>query len=463
MNQDLKSPLDSRWRWLLTRAAWFGGCALLLIACAVAGVVYYASSAARADLAREVAYVRKLGAPLTTIELQQSYQPAAGLPDLTAEMEKLITIADDAAFKETMDQLRPVFSAELPAPGEPWPELPEIEKFLAQHLDLLAFAKTLPDRKFTVRFSADLTLGLAASNRHAMNLVDCAQLLRLQLRVDMYRERWDDAAQRILELLAWGNALQREPLVTSQMMRSGTVGWAMRDLERLLPHAKLSDSTLLRLQTAFQQLDMHRPQQLAIRSERACLYTLSTWPFEMVATEGDWEVTSTEYVERHLAAGPKIPRDAALMLSYYRRLDDAAQVSIYRAKQECDAVDRDFKAKFNTRAQLQVYPYTSLTFPASLFGIKYFAFGDVHSQSATAAIAAVRFHRKHDRWPTRLEELSPEFLPAVPIDAFSGKPLLLRTSDTELRIYSVGMNETDDLGQWGDGEIADLGIAIPLQ
>jgi hypothetical protein len=63
------------------------------------------------------------------------------------------------------------------------------------------------------------------------------------------------------------------------------------------------------------------------------------------------------------------------------------------------------------------------------------------------AIALKRFQLKHGQWPETLAELSPEFLPAVPIDLYDGKPLKYHPNpDGTFLLYSVGEDGVDDGG-----------------
>ncbi len=56
---------------------------------------------------------------------------------------------------------------------------------------------------------------------------------------------------------------------------------------------------------------------------------------------------------------------------------------------------------------------------------------------AEAALAAGRYHRKHNRWPQSLEDCVPEFMPAVPMDPFTpAEPV--RFAANPARIYSAG-------------------------
>ena len=68
-----------------------------------------------------------------------------------------------------------------------------------------------------------------------------------------------------------------------------------------------------------------------------------------------------------------------------------------------------------------------------------------HLNLLRAGVAAKRYQHKHGRLPERLSALVPEFLPAVPEDPFSGKPLnAVHREKFGLVIYSVGFNQVDD-------------------
>jgi len=63
------------------------------------------------------------------------------------------------------------------------------------------------------------------------------------------------------------------------------------------------------------------------------------------------------------------------------------------------------------------------------------------------AIALERYRLRHGRPPNDLAALVPDFLPAVPIDLMSGRPLAyLLTAGGASTLYSVGEDGRDDGG-----------------
>jgi hypothetical protein len=72
---------------------------------------------------------------------------------------------------------------------------------------------------------------------------------------------------------------------------------------------------------------------------------------------------------------------------------------------------------------------------------------EVTRDLAVTAIALKRYELKHGQLPEKLEQLVPEFLSAVPIDCFYGKPLHYRLQPAgTFLLYSVGEDGHDDGG-----------------
>jgi hypothetical protein len=69
-------------------------------------------------------------------------------------------------------------------------------------------------------------------------------------------------------------------------------------------------------------------------------------------------------------------------------------------------------------------------------------------RAALTACAVERYRLQHaSELPERLEQLVPEFLPAVPVDPFDGRPLRYSPSGEGYVLYSVGPDKADDGGR----------------
>jgi hypothetical protein len=67
-------------------------------------------------------------------------------------------------------------------------------------------------------------------------------------------------------------------------------------------------------------------------------------------------------------------------------------------------------------------------------------------RSAAVGIACERYRLKQGRWPESLAKLVPDYLPAVPLDPYDGKPLKMKSLDDGVVIYSVGEDGADKGG-----------------
>ncbi len=66
--------------------------------------------------------------------------------------------------------------------------------------------------------------------------------------------------------------------------------------------------------------------------------------------------------------------------------------------------------------------------------------------SLRAALACERYRLAQGKWPATLGALIPQYLSSIPLDPYSGQPLLYRLLPDGVVIYSVGDNGVDDQG-----------------
>lgn len=62
-------------------------------------------------------------------------------------------------------------------------------------------------------------------------------------------------------------------------------------------------------------------------------------------------------------------------------------------------------------------------------------------------LALELYHRENKQWPKSLAELSPRWLPELPVDLITGKPLQLKIVDDRPVVYSIGVDGKNDGGK----------------
>ncbi len=100
---------------------------------------------------------------------------------------------------------------------------------------------------------------------------------------------------------------------------------------------------------------------------------------------------------------------------------------------------------WNTSPEWQ-YPYTTGIWPGMRNAMEAVLRVRTLLRSARCALAVDQYRMEKGRWPDGLGDLVPEYLESVPLDPFTGDPLLYRATDEGVVVYSVGPDGFDDAG-----------------
>ncbi len=80
------------------------------------------------------------------------------------------------------------------------------------------------------------------------------------------------------------------------------------------------------------------------------------------------------------------------------------------------------------------------------------------------AFALAAYQRDQGSYPKELAALAPKYLDKIPMDLFSGKPLIYRPSENGYLLYSVGVNGRDEQGRGFEDtpQGDDLSVRMPV-
>ena len=85
------------------------------------------------------------------------------------------------------------------------------------------------------------------------------------------------------------------------------------------------------------------------------------------------------------------------------------------------------------------------------------------SHNGVLAFALAAHFADHKAYSAKLADLAPKYVPKLPDDVFSAKPLIYKPTEKGYLLYSVGANGTDDGGQSFNDEPRgdDLAVQVP--
>jgi hypothetical protein len=233
---------------------------------------------------------------------------------------------------------------------------------------------------------------------------------------------------------------------------------AVPSIERALAHGQPGEKDLAATQELLADEQAQNTLVMALRGDRAFQDRVMTWidtqdleafgptlsdvESVTVARDHPWLVAGCDWF---LVGWHK--ENHAVMLELMNEAVQIAQLPV----EEHGEVFTQLNLRSRTIRAEEWIPYRygpgCMMMPVVMKLGEAFARSRAELRCAATALAAERFRLAHGHWPATLDELTPRFLPAVPLDPFDGKPLRLRRFDDGLLIYSVGLDGMDDGGK----------------
>ena len=331
------------------------------------------------------------------------------------------------------------------------PKNPELRRLLQKNTAVLALlrqAASKPNCYFDRDYSwPTMTTDLS----HVQHLREGVVLLDLNARAQTADGNTRAAIEDINAMFAASEHARADQFLICLLVSFNIEQRATAALQNLFLHNKLSDEDLAALRIPA-DTSRRRLIERACRSEEAGRLTT-------FCEIGSGELTFASVLACNGIPTSKPPLDgpfaSAVLGSLYRvflfgddladhrrlslRIRELAAMPYYKAKAPWDHFE----------AQLCREPaglLNRLLLPAlqpCFVGIA--RAGALH-EALRLGVAAEKYRLRHGRFPARLEDLAPEFIPVVPLDPFDGKPMRMKRTDHSLIVYSIGPNEIDDGG-----------------
>ncbi|HEV7280022.1 MAG TPA: hypothetical protein VGN57_07390 [Pirellulaceae bacterium] len=285
-------------------------------------------------------------------------------------------------------------------------------------------------------------------------LRELTALLAIDAEVRLAEGDVDAAVEDVLSMVAAGQSLQNEPSFLSQMFRIACLSLASDAATRLVSRSELTDGRLGEMQRAFEQVDMEEGFRRSLPVERF---------MALHSVRGDSPVDEPDVAKN--ASLRSRDAEAAKVLEFYRLAEESTRENLLGIRDAQDAIDAETE-------RLEASPIERLRYPlllgeglAASDGVIDFestALGVLNSQAranlTAAALACERYRLANGGWPATLDDLTPDYLEAVPLDPFAERSLSYAVEEKGILLYSVGIDRVDDGGfedttSFGEGDV----------
>lgn len=431
-------------------------------------ILYMAWNARGRSLLRaQLAEIKAAGQPITTAEMAAYHQVPAGTPDITDMWVAAIAPFDTPQFGNSGLHLPIVGTtgAEPPPLDQPLPveEEQAIRDWLRSHQALFAGVYAAARTPGEVRYPRDFRKGIGMLLPEAQQIRSVVRSLALEFEILARQDDLTPALENLETSFIAGETLRHEPLIISMLVRVAVQGVLMNNIRKLADTNRLSDEQLAGLQELVRKIDIHGQMDDAMLGERAWCYHAFHQNIGFVPDPNNLQ--GFERDTSHDVRNVKRPEDAAMAMQLLTKMHAAAEQPMPGFLNAGAEVENDLQqlmadqspvTRFRYMLTLQLLPAISAAGSAD-------ARGEAWRDLTDAALAARRYHLKHGKPPATLADLTPDFLPRVPIDPFDGQPLRLLAQDDKLVIYSIGRDRRDDGGVFDPvKQEPDVGIEIKL-
>jgi hypothetical protein len=282
---------------------------------------------------------------------------------------------------------------------------------------------------------------------------DLARLLAYDILLQAQDRDFAQALRSARALLNTGRSLGDEPTLISQLVRIAIDNMTFFRIERILAQGEPALSDLLAVQRAVEREAEEPLLYYALRGERAGFdgflenVQKGEIPYKDLSNfllitrslgSGGARLNVQEKLEA-MAVILTIRSQRAQALQYMNELVEASRLP---APQEQLVRLRQLESVNRNDLPLVI----RLLAPSCWKVAQVANRGQAQLRCASLALAAERYRQTYGRWPAALDELAPEYIAAVPIDPFDGKPLNLGTHDQGIVIYSVSLDGIDNGG-----------------
>lgn len=310
------------------------------------------------------------------------------------------------------------------------------------------------------RFSLDYQGGLSANIPHVTAALSLAQAFSLRATAHVRTQQGAAAFPDCLTLLRLSRVNANEPFLICHLVRISLVGMLLAVIDEGIKAHVWKDAQLATFQRMLPQ-DLAAGLALSLRGERGgfnqmmeSLRRNDLPAYQLIANSMYPEASESK---TKLTWGEKVSWQIASFL-YMTILAAGDQAFHNRVLQQCvDQLDAVETVGFSSSLNWQLEPsglsryrhlLSTITLPSLKDSFKRTAYIQDNVIQTLLACALECYRLKNNAYPATLEELVPNYLPALPPDIVTLRPMRYeRTAPDKFRLWSIGWDNRDDRGR----------------
>jgi hypothetical protein len=306
------------------------------------------------------------------------------------------------------------------------------------------------------RYPVDYTPGPETLLPHLGNLKTLARIEEFRATLAIDSGRTSEATDASLEILKMAKTLNDDPCLISQLVRIAMIAMSEAVLERRANAAVFDKAELDKVAAALASAEKTNSIARALIGERGSYipcFRMSWSDIKRYSNSSDGGDDGGN--GNDLSYLPESDRQPGIfrvtgfferdLLFFLQTME--TNIALASLQPPGSLATADLNEKASQKAKKRLFILSSLLLPSLSKVTAREADSLARLRLVRVAVAVERFRKSNGRFPEKLTDLMPNFLPAIPIDPFDGQPLRYRLLEKGYMIYSVGRDGHDDGGR----------------
>ncbi len=374
---------------------------------------------------RMLAEVRARGEPITAEELDAFYQPPPRELDCTSlwlEAGEKLYSASRTDLGKRLPLIGEADSADLPAAGQPWPDLPVAEQFLDENAEAMRMLHDAARRGGAARYPCDFSWGPLMTLPHLDNLRCSARCLLIEAFVRAHHSDGVGTATSLSAALTVADSLENEPVGISHVSRLAIHGMAFEQLPKLMSVSPFADDDFAQMESRLLATDFRSGLKRALMEDRVSMILFWQSPKLL-------EMDALQFAVSQQKRNKEIRKYLSLSQAYLGAVDKPWP-TLLRGRDDSNPTEVVFGDMSST---------SLLELQSGTLNTCFESTGQVTAQTRMMALAVAleRYRRANGNLPAKLAELAPRFVSEVPLDPYTGKSFRYDVHDGGYVLYTL--------------------------
>lgn len=390
----------------------------------------------RMMLSQKIAELKAQGLPTSFAELEAQSRLPEGTPNAADIYMKAFAAYRPLADAEKQKLLPVIGERPEPEANEPYPQkqMDAAREFVEQNQEMFRLLHEAGQVE-TCYYPMDYSYGPFPDNDCLMKIKQASESLYIAVTYYSQNNQSQKAYDAVLDQLHLGQSLSKSPNMINHLVCVAILYHSAFSMEEMVNQISISETQISQLQEYLQRIEKTASFGPALTGEMCfCL------DWKNLKQIGSSKTPSFEARIQKVAL-TLVPQNTTILIEAYHQMIEIDKLAIHEQYTKTqDVVEKAFNAGY-----LYIVPKLILPAVGKMFEIHLRTRANMGC--AITAMAIERYRMKEGVLPETVEALVPEYLPAVYVDPFDGKPLRYEREDAGYIVYTIGGDGVDD-GGW---------------